>query len=100
LVISICTASVAGDGTFRNPDTSDELHPYKDYRTVNDYYKSWSIPPDPSFEASTYWKWFMATFSQDLANYYRVQPPEIPSAWQHISFQDARNQLREEFNLA
>ena len=99
LVSSICTASVAGDGTFKNVDTSDELHPYKDYQTVNDYYKSWSIPPDSSFEASTYWKWFMATFSQELADFYRVNPPEIPLAWKNISFQDARNQLRKEFNL-
>ena len=100
LVNRICTTSVAGDGHFKNVDTSDQLHLYKNYQTVNDYYKSWAIPPDPSFEASTYWKWFMATFSQELANYYGVKPPEIPLAWKNISFEDARNQLREEFNLA
>ena len=100
LVNRICTTSVAGDARFKNVDTSDQWHSYKDYQTVNDYYKSWSIPPDSSFEASTYWKWFMATFSQELAVHYGVIPPEIPLAWKNISFQDARNQLREDFNLA
>jgi hypothetical protein len=96
----ICTTLIAGDRRFKNLDTSDQWHPYKEYQTVNDYYKSWAIPPDQSFEASTYWKWFMATFSQELANYYGVKPPEIPLAWKNISFEEARKQLREEFNLA
>ena len=96
----ICTTMVDSDWRFKNVDTSDEWHPYKEYQTVNDYYKSWAIPPDQSFEASTYWKWYMATYAQQLATYYGVQPPEIPLAWKSISFQDATNQLREEFNLA
>ena len=100
LVNQICTSLVASDGKFKNVDTSDEWHPYKDYQTVDDYYKAWAIPPDPSFEASTYWKWFMATFSQELAVYYHSNPPEIPLAWKSISFEDAKNQLVEEFNLA
>jgi hypothetical protein len=96
----ICTTQIAGDRLFQNIDTAGEWHPYKDYQTVNDYYQSWAIPPDSSFEASTYWKWFMVTFSQELAVYYSVNPPEIPLAWKNISFEEARNQLREEFNLA
>ncbi|CAB3998048.1 interferon-induced very large GTPase 1-like [Paramuricea clavata] len=100
LVNCICTTSVSSDGKFKNVDTSDQWHPYKEYQTVNEYYKSWAIPPDPSFEASTYWKWFMATFSQELADYYGAKPPKIPLAWKNISFEEARKQLREEFNLA
>lgn len=100
LVNSICTTLVASDRTFQNNDTSDNVHPYKDYQTVNEYYKSWSIPPDPSFEASTYWKWFMATFSRELAVYYNAKEPEIPVAWKNICFEEARQQLRQEFNLA
>jgi hypothetical protein len=96
----ICTTLVDGDWQFKNVYTSDQWHPFKEYQTVNEYYESWAIPPDQSFEASTYWKWFMATFSQELANYYGVKPPEIPLAWKNISFEEARKQLREEFNLA
>ena len=99
LVNCICTALVDGDGEFKNVDTSDQLHPYKEYQKVNDYYKSWAIPPDASLEASTYWKWFMATYAQELANHYGTKPPEIPLAWKSIAFEEAREQLREEFNL-
>ena len=95
----ICTTMVDSDVQFENVDTSNQLHPYKEYQKVNDYYKSWAILPDASFEASTYWKWFMATYAQELANYYEVKPPEIPLAWKSITFEEAREQLREEFNL-
>ena len=96
---SICTKDVAGEGKFRNLDTSGEWHQYKDYRSVNDYYKSWTIPPDPSFEASTYWQWFMATFSKELAEHYKAKQPCIPVAWKLRSFREVRDQLRQEYNM-
>ena len=99
LVHEICTADVAGNGAFRNPATSKEWHPYKDYQTVNDYYKSWTIPPDPSFEASTYWQWFMATFSKELAEHYKLKEPDIPSVWKKRTFNEGKDQLREEYNI-
>lgn len=100
LVKNICTTEVAGESSFSNVHTSGKWHPYKDYKTVNDYYKSWSIAPDSSFEASLYWKWFMANFSKDLAKHYvGTKQPDIPSAWKDISFQDAKKQLRDQYNL-
>ena len=99
LSTGICTARVAGKLLFRNSDTSFELHPYKGYQSVNSYYGSWSIPPDPSFEASTYWQWFMATFSKELAEHYRAKEPDIPSKWKERTFEQAREQLRQEYNI-
>ncbi len=99
LDVTICTTDVAGTGKFRNLDTSGEPHPYKDYRLVNDYYKSWTIPPDPSFEASTYWQWFMATFSKELAEHFEAKQPNIPAAWKNRTFREAKDQLRRDFNF-
>ena len=99
LSTSICTANVAGRGRFRNLDTSWQPLPYKDYRSVNDYYKSWAIPPDPSFEASTYWQWFMATFSKELAEHQEAKEPKIHSAWKKRTFREVRDQLRQEYNI-
>ena len=99
LSTSICTVDVAGSGRFRNSDTSWEFHPYKDYQTVNDYYKSWTIPPDPSFEASTYWQWFMATFSKELAEHYEAKKPTIHSAWKKRTFREVRDHLRQEYKI-
>ena len=99
LVTNICTKAVASEQTFQNVDTSGERHPYKNYRSVNAYYKSWAIPPDPSFEASTYWQWFMATFSKELAQHFKAKRPKIPSAWKHRTFREVRDQLRQEYNM-
>ena len=99
LIHSICTTDVAGDRRFRNLDTSQQWHPYKDYQSVNDYYKSWTIPPDPSFETSTYWQWFMATFSKELAKHYGWKEPDVPSTWMKHEFKGVRDQLRQEYNI-
>ena len=96
---SICTTDVAGDDQFKNCDTCDKWHPYKRYQTVNDYYKSWSIPPDLSFEASSYWKWFMAKYSSELAEHFTAKEPEIPSSWKSITFAQAKACLQDEYHI-
>ncbi|CAB4008032.1 interferon-induced very large GTPase 1-like, partial [Paramuricea clavata] len=89
LVSTICTRDVANDNmSFKNACTSKEWHHYNDYQSVNDYYKSWSIPPDPSFETSTYWQWFMATYSKELAEHYKAEEPDIPVAWKKRTFSE------------
>ena len=100
LVDNICTTNVASEKSFINMDTSEESHLYKDYQSVNEYYKSWSIPPDPSFEASTYWQWFIATFSNELAEHYEAKQPDIPSAWKKHKFSEVKEQLRREYNMS
>ena len=96
---NICTTDVASNRRFHNLATSGELHPYKNYQSVNDYYASWVIPPDPSFEASTYWQWFMATFSKELAKHFEAKKPDIPSAWKKLKFSEVKEQLRREYNI-
>ena len=97
---AICTNSVAeSNKRFQNVHTNGEWHYYKDYQSVNDYYKSWSIPPDKSFELSKYWQWFMAKFGKDLAEYYGVKEPEIPSAWKEWEFEEVKSDLEQEFNI-
>ena len=98
LVTNLCTTDVDSDTLFRNKDKT-EWHPYKNYKEVNDYYGSWSIPPDSSFEASKYWQWFLADFSKELAEYYKVKQPDIPPAWKSIRFKDAVEQLQQEYNF-
>ncbi|XP_028415079.1 interferon-induced very large GTPase 1-like [Dendronephthya gigantea] len=99
LVTEICTMCVAGEGTFGNDATSWKYLPYKNYQSVNDYYKSWSIPPDPSFESSKYFQWFMATFSKELAEYYEVKEPDIPEAWKRVTFSEAKEDLEHKHHL-
>lgn len=99
LITDICTFLVAGERSFKNPDTSWEFRPYKQYQTVNDYYKSWSIAPDTSFEASAYWKWFMAKYPGELAAHHTVKPPEIPSNWKSITFKEAKESIQAQYHI-
>ncbi len=98
LVSDICTTLVAGKRTFLNAETSNGPHPYKDYKSVNEYYHSWSIPPD-SFEASNYWQWFVATFERELAEHYKAKQPEIPLAWKLLSFREIKKKLQHDYKL-
>jgi hypothetical protein len=97
---TICTTWVATEqGRFYNEDTSREWHLFKDYKTVNDYYKTWLIPPDPTFEASIYWQWFVATFSKELAKLFHANQPDIPVTWKSRSFEEAEEQLRQQYKI-
>ena len=99
LSVDVCTNNVAGKGRFSNMDTHGEWHLYEDYQLVNDEYGSWSISPDRSFEASTYWRWFMATYVKELAQHYKTKEPSIPLAWKDLTFREVKNQLRQEYNM-
>ena len=97
---TICTTWVATEqGCFRNKDTSRKWHYFKDYQSVNDNYKSWSIAADPTFESSIYWQWFMVKFSKELAEHFDAKEPAIPAPWKSRSFQDAEDQLRKKYHI-
>ncbi|XP_072112927.1 interferon-induced very large GTPase 1-like [Mobula birostris] len=98
LVMDICTASVASDARFRNKDTSLEWHPYKDYQTVNDYYKSWIIQREISAQAASYWKKVFYTFNQQFADEYRAKPAEIDGSW-NIDWDVVREEMNKTFNM-
>ena len=100
LDISICNNWIASKkGKFRNVDTCAKWHLYREYQSVNEYYKSWSIAPDPTFETSIYWQWFVATFSKELAEHFDAKEPKIPAPWKSRSFQEAEDQLRKEYQI-
>ena len=71
LTCDVCTFLVAGNREFKNQDTNWKKCRYKGYQPVNDYYKSWTMPLDPSFEVSKYWQRRMVKFSKELAEYHR-----------------------------
>ncbi|XP_028415124.1 interferon-induced very large GTPase 1-like isoform X15 [Dendronephthya gigantea] len=100
LVTEICTTDVARKAKFKNRDTS-EFIPFKDYQSVNDYYKSWVIAPDElrQYEALKYFKWFMVYFSKELAEYYNVEEPDIPEDWKSVTFEDAKKELEQKYEL-
>ncbi|CAM5148366.1 unnamed protein product [Natator depressus] len=96
LVYDICSSEVVSENSFRNSDTKGKRHPYKDYRI---YYPDWRIQPDPSIEASDYWKFIFQKFNHQLANSYNANPADLPRDWGKITETRAQEGLKEVFNM-
>ncbi|CAL4111447.1 unnamed protein product, partial [Meganyctiphanes norvegica] len=93
LTLETCNVLCAGELSFRNYDTHNKWHKYKDYRSVNEYYKSWNISPDTSLEASLYWKWVFCQFSKEFAKYHMALCNKIPLQWKNISDEDIKKSI-------
>ncbi|CAB1437108.1 unnamed protein product [Pleuronectes platessa] len=96
LVDSLCTTDVHSDGKFRNSDSKWELHPYKDY---NKYYPDWIIPPDPTPEASDYWKYVLVKYNDRFAEEYEAEQADVPEAWRRLTKEQALKGLSDAFNM-
>ncbi|MEQ2315626.1 hypothetical protein AMECASPLE_024366 [Ameca splendens] len=96
LVERLCTTEVQRNSSFKNADTKGEFHPYKEYTT---YYPDWQIPPDPTIEASDYWKYILVKYNDEFAQAYGAKPADVPDAWKTISQEEALNGLKDAFNI-
>ncbi|MGH0128409.1 UNVERIFIED_CONTAM: hypothetical protein FKN15_004739 [Acipenser sinensis] len=96
LSVSVCTTRVYSENKFSNSDTEGEYHPYKDYRK---FYPDWNIAPDPSIEASDYWKYVLTTFNEEFAVEYHAKPANIPEQWKSITKEQALTSINEVFNV-
>ncbi|XP_075422627.1 up-regulator of cell proliferation-like [Ascaphus truei] len=93
---SLCSTDVVSNRSFRNSDTEEKLHPYKDYRT---YYPDWAIQPDPNINASDYWKFILKEFNKQFAERYRAKPAALPEDWHKITREQALQCLKETFHM-
>ncbi|XP_075910493.1 interferon-induced very large GTPase 1-like isoform X2 [Petromyzon marinus] len=94
LVAEVCTTDVAGNRDFKSSATNDQWVPYKEYRTINDYFASWSIQPDTSLEATTFWKVVFCKYNRNFAERHHVSPADIPNAWKEIDTDE--NKMKED----
>ncbi|KAK7120191.1 hypothetical protein R3I94_020260 [Phoxinus phoxinus] len=89
LMTDICSSLVHSKSRcFKCHDTNDQWHPYKDYDKI---YPDWTIDPDPSIDASAYWKYVMAEYNEQFAEEYDAKPAEIP--WGKITKAEAEKSL-------
>ena len=89
-----CPALVCGGKCFYTPD--GERHPYRDYKRI---YHRWSITPDITARSCLYWKWFVSTHRLALAKEYNALPPEVPSQWSQITWQEIKEDLESAYNI-
>ena len=90
-----CQVSVSSDSlSFRV--SGDKFHPYKDYKTI---YPKWEITPDPSSEASLYWKWFVGQYYEQIGKAYDAKPADVPEQWFHIEWPEIEENLYSRYNF-
>ncbi|CAL4205251.1 unnamed protein product, partial [Meganyctiphanes norvegica] len=99
LWLESCNEKVAGNEHFRNTKTDMKIVKYKDYRSVNDSYASWSIVADTSHGHSLYWKWVFAKFTEQLVKYWsnsgnKIKCTKIPSKWKNITEEEVDESIR------
>ena len=63
VILDSCADLVISESTFRNEDTNNKHHPYKRYREI---YKDWLIIPHGSRYDSSYWKYFIAQYVDEI----------------------------------
>ncbi|XP_025068200.1 interferon-induced very large GTPase 1-like isoform X2 [Alligator sinensis] len=96
LIYSLCSSDVVSNTMFKNSDTDWKYHPYKDY---HQYYPHWRIQPDPSINASDYWKFVFKESNEEFAKRCGAKPADLPTDWQRITKEQALGSLREIFNI-
>ncbi|XP_009292340.1 interferon-induced very large GTPase 1 [Danio rerio] len=94
LIPDICSSLVASDKEFRCEFTGNKWHKYKEYRQI---FPDWRIQPDPSIEATDFWKFIFAKYNAKFAERYKVVPADLPDDWHRISVQQANKCLRDTF---
>ncbi|XP_034034858.1 interferon-induced very large GTPase 1-like isoform X2 [Thalassophryne amazonica] len=98
LVIDLCPTLVVPSANFqfKNKDTDDKLHPYKDYKKI---YKDWTIRPNPNPQSLRYWKWVFAKFKKEFVSFYGADSVNIPDEWKNYSWKDVKEDMEGIFNI-
>ncbi|KAL8176552.1 UNVERIFIED_CONTAM: hypothetical protein K2H54_036234 [Gekko kuhli] len=96
LLYELCSTLVVSQCNFRSAETEWKWYPYKDYRVC---YPDWCIQPDPSINASDYWKFVFKEFNHEFAHQYRAKPADLPEDWKKITQEQALESLKETYNM-
>ncbi|XP_034624739.1 interferon-induced very large GTPase 1-like [Trachemys scripta elegans] len=88
---SLCSSDVVSNASFSNSDTKGKLVPFRDYRL---HYPDWRIQPDPSSEASNYWKFVFKEFNCQFASEYKAKPADLPEDWGKITKEQALESIK------
>jgi len=103
MVLDLCTSKVESEGFFSNIDTHNKQCPYKKYRTI---YKNWEIKPNSSRYDSSFWKYFVAIYIDELAEFFGMKKPrpgsdsdKILGEWKKLEREKVLETLKASFNL-
>lgn len=97
MVLDTCTALIESDKTFKNVDTDDKPHPYKEFKKI---YPTWAISNESPKAGPKYWQWFCATFNSQIVDWIKCAPTSVKDlGWNDITGQDAIDSLYEAYRI-
>ena len=97
LVFEICTKAIKNDSEFKNADTENQYHPYKEYKKI---YPDWLISTESPLTGPKYWEWFIATYNSELVTWNEADPsPVHDQGWEDITEEDAIDNLSMTYGL-
>ena len=97
LVFEICTKAIESNDSFKNADTNNDYHPYKEYKKI---YPNWLISTESPKTGPKYWEWFIAKYNSELVAWNEANPsPVDDQGWQYITEQDAIDNLSITYKL-
>lgn len=96
MALDLCPADVAGSATFHNAETNQKSYPYNKYQ---DIYPDWSITPDLVAKDSSYWKWFVGKFYEEIAETFSAKAGDIPDGWKKMKWKEVKKELKELYKL-
>ena len=97
MTLDLCNVMVGTPQlNFRDRNTNRKLVPYQKYQEI---YPNWSIPIDFTTGASSYWKWFVGQYAQEIADYFGAKAPIVPQTWKELKWNNVKRELRDRYNL-
>ena len=92
-----CTLAIESNASFRNADTNQEDHPYKEYKKI---YPKWQISIESPKTGPKYWEWFIAKYLVELIEWNGAEPTSLQDqGWEDITEEDAIDNLSETYGL-
>ena len=89
----ICSYLITSETTFRNDDTVNKPHPFKNYA---EFYPKWKITPEKSLQAGSYWKWFLGQYADKVAAKFGAKFNDIPEEWKiAFKWEDIKKELKQ-----
>ena len=92
----LCSADVASTQSFSSEETNWELQPYKKYYK---FYPDWTIHGEADPREEKYWKWAMAKFNTDFADYYSANEADLPRQWGNYSDSDIKKDIEDNYHV-
>ena len=100
LIFNTCTLSIETNATFRNSDTNQEDHPYKEYKRI---YPNWLISNESPKTGPKYWEWFIAKYLTELIEWSDAAPTLLKDlkalGWDDITEEEAIDNLSAAYGL-